>query len=150
MSADPFDPKARARAAEARRAAIEAGAHYRRDWLDSNRWAELAKNHGLQRVFIHAFLDGRDTPPASANLYVAQLQRNLADIGCGEIATMIGRYYAMDRDKRWERTKRAYDLLVHSTGERWLDPLKALQHSYEQGVTDEFVEPACEAADFIV
>jgi 2,3-bisphosphoglycerate-independent phosphoglycerate mutase len=97
---------------------------------------QMAKNHGLQRVFIHAFLDGRDTPPASANLYVAQLQRTLADIGCGEIATMIGRYWAMDRDKRWDRTKRAYDLLVHSTGERWKDPLEALRHSYEQGVND--------------
>src|SRR5436190_3034781 len=102
---------------------------------------QMAKNHGLQRVFIHAFLDGRDTPPASANLYVAQLQRTIADIGCGEIATMIGRYWAMDRDKRWDRTKRAYDLLVHSTGERWKDPLEALKHSYEQGVNDEFVEP---------
>ena len=102
---------------------------------------QMAKTHGLRRVFIHAFLDGRDTPPASANLYVAQLQRKLAEIGCGEIATMIGRYYAMDRDKRWDRTKRAYDLLVHSTGERWTDPLEALNHSYEQGVTDEFVEP---------
>ena len=102
---------------------------------------QMAKNHGLQRVFIHAFLDGRDTPPVSANLYVAQLQRTLADIGCGEIATMIGRYYAMDRDKRWDRTKRSYDLLVHSNGERWNDPLEALKHSYEQGITDEFVEP---------
>jgi len=67
----------------------------------------MAKERGLQRVFVHCFLDGRDTPPASATDYVAALQRKTEETGCGEIATLIGRYYAMDRDKRWERTHRA-------------------------------------------
>jgi 2,3-bisphosphoglycerate-independent phosphoglycerate mutase len=102
---------------------------------------QMSKNHGLQQVFVHCFLDGRDTPPSSATVYVASLQRKIAEIGCGEIATMVGRYYAMDRDKRWERTKRAYDLLVHAIGERVADPIEALKQSYEQGITDEFVEP---------
>jgi len=102
---------------------------------------QMAKNHDLQRVFVHCFLDGRDTPPASATLYVAALQRKMSEIGCGEIATIVGRYYAMDRDKRWERTKRAYDLLVHAIGGRVLDPIEALKQSYDSGITDEFVEP---------
>lgn len=102
---------------------------------------QMAKHHDLERVFVHAFLDGRDTPPASATLYVAALQKKIAEIGCGEIATLVGRYYAMDRDKRWDRTKRAYDLLVHSIGERFVDPIEAVEKSYEVGVTDEFVEP---------
>jgi 2,3-bisphosphoglycerate-independent phosphoglycerate mutase len=102
---------------------------------------QMAKNQGLQRVFVHCFLDGRDTSPASATLYVAALQRKMSEIGCGEIATFVGRYYAMDRDKRWDRTKRAYDLLVHAIGERVLDPIEALKQSYASGITDEFVEP---------
>src|ERR1044072_9816221 len=85
----------------------------------------MAKNHGLERVYVHCFLDGRDTPPASASIYLAQLQNKMAEIGCGEIATLIGRYYAMDRDKRWERTQRAYDLLVQAVGERISDPNEA-------------------------
>jgi len=101
----------------------------------------LAQNHELDQVFVHCFLDGRDTPPASAADYVATLQRKMGEIGCGEIASVVGRYYAMDRDKRWERTKRAYDLLVHGEGERALQPVEAIKKSYERGVTDEFVEP---------
>ena len=101
----------------------------------------LAKKHDLQRVFVHCFLDGRDTPPASAATYIAALQLKMAEVGCGEIATLVGRYYAMDRDKRWERTKRAYDLLVHAEGERATDTLVAIKHSYELGITDEFVAP---------
>jgi 2,3-bisphosphoglycerate-independent phosphoglycerate mutase len=100
----------------------------------------MAKQRGLQKVFIHCFLDGRDTPPASAVEYVAALQRKIAEIGCGEIATMIGRYYAMDRDKRWERTQRAYELLVHAKGEPATDPIAAIKQSYERGITDEFIE----------
>jgi 2,3-bisphosphoglycerate-independent phosphoglycerate mutase len=74
--------------------------------------------------------------------YVAALQRKMAlEIGCGEIATIVGRYYAMDRDKRWERTQRAYDLLTKAIGERATDPIAAINESYERGVTDEFVEP---------
>ncbi|HSB28837.1 MAG TPA: 2,3-bisphosphoglycerate-independent phosphoglycerate mutase [Pyrinomonadaceae bacterium] len=102
---------------------------------------QMAKNKGLARVFIHCFLDGRDTPPASAINYLTALQRKLSKIGCGEIATVVGRYYAMDRDKRWERTKRAYDLLVHAVGKHSQDPVDAVKRSYDAGVTDEFVEP---------
>jgi len=102
---------------------------------------KLAKDRGLQRVYIHCFLDGRDTPPSSATQYLATLQQKLTTIGVGEIATVVGRYYAMDRDKRWERTKRAYDLLVHGVGSMSQDPIAAVKESYERGVTDEFVEP---------
>ena len=102
---------------------------------------KMAKEKGLERVFVHCFLDGRDTPPASAAEYVAAVQRRMAEIGAGEIATVVGRYYAMDRDKRWERTQRAYDLLTKAIGLRATDPLVAIKESYERGVTDEFVEP---------
>jgi len=102
---------------------------------------KMAKDHELDQVFVHCFLDGRDTPPSSGANYVASLQRKLDQIGCGEIATVVGRYYAMDRDKRWERTQRAYDLLTKAIGERATDPVAAIRESYERGVTDEFVEP---------
>ena len=101
----------------------------------------MAKQRGLQRVYVHCFLDGRDTPPASAYGYVEALQVKCGEIGAGRIASIIGRYYAMDRDKRWERTERAYKLLVHAEGERAIDPVEAIKRSYERGVTDEFVEP---------
>jgi 2,3-bisphosphoglycerate-independent phosphoglycerate mutase len=101
----------------------------------------MAKQHGLDKVYVHCFLDGRDTPPASAVDYVKALQSKLSEIGCGQIATLVGRYYAMDRDKRWERTQRAYDLLVNAVGERATDPVAAITKSYEAGVTDEFVAP---------
>jgi 2,3-bisphosphoglycerate-independent phosphoglycerate mutase len=101
----------------------------------------MAKERGLQRVYVHCFLDGRDVPPASAYGYVEALQVKCAEIGCGRIATAIGRYYAMDRDKRWERTERAYNLLVNADGEKAIDPVEAIKRSYERGVTDEFVEP---------
>ena len=101
----------------------------------------LAKQCGLERVFIHCFLDGRDTPPSSAAQYIAMLQKKIEEIGRGQIASIIGRYYAMDRDKRWERTERAYDLLVKGKGERAADPVAAIRSSSERGITDEFVEP---------
>jgi len=101
----------------------------------------MAKERGLTRVYIHCFLDGRDTPPASAYGYIEALQVKCAEIGCGRIATLIGRYFAMDRDKRWERTERAYKLLVNAEGERVIDEVEATKRSYERGVTDEFVEP---------
>jgi 2,3-bisphosphoglycerate-independent phosphoglycerate mutase len=101
----------------------------------------MAKERGLRRVYVHCFLDGRDTPPASAHLYVKALQDRIAEMSFGEIATVCGRYYAMDRDKRWERTERAYRLLVSAVGERGEDPIAAIRRSYERGVTDEFVEP---------
>lgn len=102
---------------------------------------KMAKDEGVDRVFVHGFLDGRDTPPSSATQYVAALQRKMQEIGCGEIASVVGRYYAMDRDKRWERTQRAYDLLTKAIGFRATDPLTAIEESYQKGVTDEFVEP---------
>ena len=102
---------------------------------------KLAKDHGLTDVYVHCFLDGRDTPPSSATHYIAALQRKLSEIGCGEIATVVGRYYAMDRDKRWERTQRAYDLLTKAIGGRATDPIAGINESYARGVTDEFVEP---------
>src|ERR687883_1019367 len=101
----------------------------------------MAKERGLTRVYVHCFLDGRDTPPASAYGYIEALQVKCAEIGCGRIATVIGRYYAMDRDKRWERTERAYKLLVNAEGEHAIDPVEAIKRAYERGVTDEFVEP---------
>src|SRR5258708_24607637 len=101
----------------------------------------LAKDREVRRVFVHCFLDGRDTPPASAEKYVAAMQDKCREIGVGEIASVVGRYYAMDRDKHWERTERAYRLLVKGEGQRTADPLAAIKQSYEHDVTDEFVEP---------
>ena len=101
----------------------------------------MAKQRRVERVFIHCFLDGRDTPPSSAADYVAALRQKIEEIGCGRIATMVGRYYAMDRDRRWERILRAYDLLVKGVGARAQDPLKKIRESYQRGVTDEFIEP---------
>ena len=101
----------------------------------------MAKANEVRRVFVHCFLDGRDTPPSSAEKYVAAMQEKCREIGIGEIATVVGRYYAMDRDKRWERTELAYRLLVHAEGERDTDPVAAIRRSYERNVTDEFVEP---------
>ncbi len=101
----------------------------------------LANQRGIERVFVHCFLDGRDTPPSSAANYITALQEKIEEIGCGRIASVIGRYYAMDRDKRWERTQRAYELLVNAGGEGNTDPAAAIRRSYERGITDEFVEP---------
>ncbi len=101
----------------------------------------MAKERGLTRVYVHCFLDGRDTPPMSAYGYVEALQVKCAEIGCGRIASIVGRYNAMDRDQRWERTRRAYDLLVHAEGARTIDPVEAVKLSYEHGVSDEFIEP---------
>ncbi len=101
----------------------------------------MAKNYGLQRVYLHCFLDGRDTPPMSAYGYVEALQVKCAEINCGRIATVSGRFYAMDRDTRWERTERAYRMLVNAEGERAIDPVAAIKGAYERGATDEFIEP---------
>jgi 2,3-bisphosphoglycerate-independent phosphoglycerate mutase len=101
----------------------------------------LAKQREVERVFVHCFLDGRDTPPSSGADYVAALQKKIVEIGCGKIATIVGRYYAMDRDRRWERIQRAYDLLVKAAGNPAADPVAAIKESYQRGVTDEFVEP---------
>src|ERR1700747_3643733 len=103
---------------------------------------EMAKQQKVQKVFVHCFMDGRDTPPNSGRDYVRQLQQKMRELGVGEIATVVGRYYAMDRDNRWERIELAYRALVHGEAEtKSNDPVAALQQSYEQGVTDEFVKP---------
>lgn len=101
----------------------------------------LARDRGVERVFIHCFLDGRDVPPTSGTGYVREIEQKCVEIGVGRIATLCGRFYAMDRDKRWERTERAYRLLVHAEGARATDAIAAVTASYEHGVTDEFVEP---------
>jgi 2,3-bisphosphoglycerate-independent phosphoglycerate mutase len=101
----------------------------------------MAKQAGVEKVFIHAFLDGRDTPPTSGASFIEQLQQQMRTIGIGTIATLSGRYYAMDRDKRWERTAKAYDAMVEGRGIRAEDPVSAVKRSYEQGITDEFVVP---------
>lgn len=102
---------------------------------------ELAKRQGLDKVYVHCFLDGRDTAPTSGLGYCQELAGKCEEIGVGRIATISGRYYAMDRDNRWERIKRAYDALTEAVGVQAKDPLAALQASYDAGVTDEFVEP---------
>jgi 2,3-bisphosphoglycerate-independent phosphoglycerate mutase len=103
---------------------------------------EMAKQYKVEKVFVHCFMDGRDTPPNSGRDYVRQLQQRMRELRVGEIATLVGRYYAMDRDNRWEREELAYRAIVHGEAEtRTDDPVAALQKSYEQGVTDEFVKP---------
>ena len=102
---------------------------------------ELAKKNGLSKVFVHAFLDGRDTPPASGKDFVAQLEEKMAEIGVGKIASLSGRYYAMDRDNNWDRVQKAYDSLVKGEGIKATSAVKAMEDSYEQDVTDEFVLP---------
>src|SRR5260370_31871851 len=102
----------------------------------------MAKQQKVENVFIHCFMDGRDTPPHSGRDFVRQLQQKIRELGVGQIATLVGRYYAMDRDNRWERIELAYRAVVHGEAEtRTDDPLTALQRSYEQDVTDEFVKP---------
>jgi len=86
----------------------------------------MAKEKELRRVFVHCFLDGRDTPPESADRYMAALQEKCREMGIGEVATVVGRYYAMDRDKRWERIERAYRMLVYGEGEPARDPVAAI------------------------
>lgn len=102
---------------------------------------KLAKKKGLHKVYVHAFLDGRDVPPRSASKYVKELEDEINIIGIGKIATISGRYYAMDRDRRWERTKLAYDAIVHGSGARTRLPVKAITKGYEKDLTDEFVIP---------
>jgi 2,3-bisphosphoglycerate-independent phosphoglycerate mutase len=100
----------------------------------------IAHNHGLKNVFIHAFTDGRDTDPKGGLAYLSDLKNHLKKT-TGQIASVVGRYYAMDRDKRWERVKLAYDVLVHGIGEKTNDVLDAVSNSYDSGITDEFIKP---------
>jgi 2,3-bisphosphoglycerate-independent phosphoglycerate mutase len=103
---------------------------------------EMAKQQRVERVFVHCFMDGRDTPPNSGQDYIRQLQQKMRELGVGEIATLTGRYYAMDRDNRWERIELAYRAIVHGYAlQQDSSPVATLRASYERGVTDEFVEP---------
>ena len=102
---------------------------------------EMAKKMGLTDVYVHCFLDGRDVPPSSGKGYVEELQAKLAEIGVGKVATVMGRYYAMDRDNRWERVEKAYAAMVYGEGEHAACPVCAVQESYNKEVTDEFVVP---------
>jgi len=102
---------------------------------------KLARENGLKNVFIHCFMDGRDVPPESGKGYIHALQNELKALGCGKIATVMGRYYAMDRDNRFERVEKAYAALVYGEGVQAEDPEAAMQASYDAGVTDEFVVP---------
>jgi 2,3-bisphosphoglycerate-independent phosphoglycerate mutase len=103
---------------------------------------QMAREQKVARVFIHCFMDGRDTPPHSGVDFLAQLQQKLREFNTGRIASVTGRYYAMDRDNRWERIERAYRAMVHGDAPtKSADPVAAVRASYERGVTDEFVEP---------
>ncbi len=102
---------------------------------------EMAKRRDFENVYVHCFLDGRDTPPASAESYIAQLQEKMDEKRIGKIASISGRFYSMDRDKRWERIKKAYDALVKGEGNKAGNSIKAVEDSYQKEVFDEFVEP---------
>ncbi len=102
---------------------------------------ELAKRKGFEDVYVHCFLDGRDTPPASAETYIIKLEEKMKEKGIGKIATIAGRFYAMDRDKRWERTKKAYDAMVKGEGNKANSAIRAIEESYQKEIFDEFVEP---------
>ena len=102
---------------------------------------ELAKRQGLKKVYVHCFLDGRDTPPASGKEYVEQLEEKMKEIGVGEVASVMGRYYAMDRDNRWDRVEKAYNALVKGIGETAMSGPAGIQASYDADTTDEFVLP---------
>lgn len=101
----------------------------------------MAHTHKLSQVFIHAFTDGRDTLAHNGKKYLAEIERTVDQLGTGVIATVVGRYFAMDRDHNWERTDKAYDLLVEGTGKEFTSAKALIEESYELGITDEFVEP---------
>lgn len=103
---------------------------------------KLAKERGLEDVYVHAFLDGRDVGPKTAEKYIKQTQEKMAELGVGKIATVSGRYYSMDRDRRWDRVQKAYDAMVYGKGPTYQDPLEVVRDSYENGIYDEFVIPS--------
>lgn len=108
---------------------------------------KLAKDHGLTKVFVHCFMDGRDVPPTSGKGYVEQVDAKLKELGVGRIATVMGRYYAMDRDNRFERVEKAYAALTYGEGLTASSAAEAMQQSYDAGVTDEFVVPTVVLTD---
>lgn len=101
----------------------------------------MAKQEGVRDVFIHGILDGRDVPPRTADIYVEALEIKMADIGVGRIATLCGRFFAMDSGENWERTARAFTMLIHAEGERAADPRTAVRNSFLRGIADEFIAP---------
>ena len=105
---------------------------------------DIAKEYNIDNTFIHCFMDGRDTDPKSGKGFIEELSAH-CEKSAGKIASIIGRYYAMDRDKRWERVKEAYDLLVNGQGKKATDMVQAMQESYDEGVTDEFIKPIVNA-----
>lgn len=116
----------------------DGGVHSSLDHL--KKLTDISKEYGIKNTYVHCFMDGRDTDPRSGKGFIEELENHLKR-STGKIATIIGRFYAMDRDKRWERVKDAYDLLVNGKGELEKCPVEAMQKSYDQGVTDEFIKP---------
>ncbi|MGN1097382.1 MAG: 2,3-bisphosphoglycerate-independent phosphoglycerate mutase [Clostridia bacterium] len=111
---------------------------------------DMAKKLGVEKIYVHAFLDGRDTPPSSGADYMAQLVEKMNEIGAGKVATISGRYYAMDRDNAWDRVEKAYDAMVLGEGVQETDPVQAIRNSYDKGVTDEFVLPTVVEKDGVI
>ena len=109
--------------------------------VDAYGLLELAKRRDFENVYVHCFLDGRDTPPASAESYIQELEEKMKEKGVGKIATLSGRFYSMDRDKRWQRIQKAYDALVNGEGIKSGSAINAIENSYQKEVFDEFVEP---------
>ena len=116
----------------------DGGVHSSQDHL--HKLIDIAKEYGVSDTYVHAFMDGRDTDPKSGKGFIEQLQNHI-DKTTGKIASVIGRYYSMDRDRRWERVKLAYDLMVNGVGTPSTDMVQAIQNSYDDGVTDEFIKP---------
>lgn len=102
---------------------------------------ELARKQGIEKLYLHAFMDGRDTPPSSGKSYMQEVVAKFEEIGFGQVSTVSGRYWAMDRDKRWERVDKAYRAIVLGEGKKADDPIKAIEQSYAADATDEFIEP---------
>jgi 2,3-bisphosphoglycerate-independent phosphoglycerate mutase len=102
---------------------------------------KMARQEGVAEVFLHCFMDGRDTGPETGAGYLEQIQNQMSELGVGRIASISGRYYGMDRDKRWDRVERAFGAMVLGSGEKATDPVAAAKRSYERGITDEFIEP---------
>ncbi len=108
---------------------------------------ELAKREGLSKVFVHCFLDGRDTPTTAGKEYIKELNDKMKELGVGQVASVMGRYYAMDRDNRWDRVERAYNVMTKGEGKQAECPVCAVKDSYAAEKTDEFVEPTAIVKD---
>ncbi len=117
----------------------DGGVHSHIDHLEG--LLELARRSGLENVFVHCLMDGRDTPPASGKGYIEDLEARMAKVGVGRIATVMGRYWSMDRDNRWDRVKRGYDAMAAGVGSTAASAVEAMQQSYDKGENDEFVQP---------